>query len=250
MRHTPQIVPEWEKSKFEAKWGHYCCKTVLKASRVCFSLAPQDTSIIIRRFSVSLSSNELRTNSGGFNCSKDSTNICSIKELTGSPNFLISECFIQSTHGAGMIQEMCNMCVPVYENVNSWGTAGCMLERSPPSCRRPLQMSISGAGAGFVCARVHMCVCMGLTSSSWYAVWRLRNSIGCSIWMRRGSLVKEREPETEEAKMIPNMKTSDDDDGDDGLLFRRVSVVICQETRDRPIWVKVTEQGRGQKNPH
>lgn len=57
--------------------------------------------------------------------------------------------------------------------------------------------------------------------------------------------MKECESETEEAKMISNMKSSDDDD--DGLSFRRVSVVICQGTRDKPIWVKVTEQGRGQK---
>lgn len=59
---------------------------VLKPSGVWVSLGLQDTSnIIIRSFSVSLSSKELRANSASFNCSKASTNIGSSKQLISVP---------------------------------------------------------------------------------------------------------------------------------------------------------------------
>lgn len=43
------------------------------------------------------------------------------------------------------------MCVPVNENVNSWGTAGCMVEWSPPSCRLPLHHVYFWSWCGRVC---------------------------------------------------------------------------------------------------
>lgn len=107
-----------------------------------------------------------------------------------------------------MKKEFVNVCVPVYENVNSWGTAGCMVERSPPSCRLPLQMSISGAGAN-VCVRV--CVCARVHGFD-------QLELVCSVMVaQQQSLLHmdekwklgERKCElgTEEAKMIPDVES-------------------------------------------
>lgn len=77
-------------------------------------------------------------------------------------------------------------------------------------------------------------------------MWRLRNSSGCSIWMRKGGLVQK--SVSQKVRRLKWCQTWRPvvGCGDDDLLFKIDSVVVCQGTRDKPICVGVTE-GRNQK---